>query len=108
MITTKTVTMTTKQQTKEPELLVSDHHGIYIAQMFCKAYSAYITNMAEVKEDFDTCLDGPDNEFYWESWENLINNVQFTNDKGEKYTIGNIGESGDLWAIPDGYEWTED
>lgn len=94
--------------TKEPELLVDDHHGIYIAQIFCQTYRAYITNMEEVEEDFNICLSGPDNADYWEAWDSLINNVNFTNDKGEKYTIGNLFESGDLWAIPEGYEWPED
>ena len=96
------------QTTKEPELLVNDHRGIYIPQYFCQTYRAYITNMEEVKEDFNICLSGPDNADYWDAWDNLINNVNFTNDKGEKYTIGNLYESGDLWAIPEGYEWPED
>lgn len=91
----------------EPELLVDDHHGIYIAQIFCESYSAYITNMSEVKEDFDICLQGPDHEEYWDAWDNLIDNVQFTNDRNEKYTICNLEESGDLWAIPEGYEYPE-
>jgi hypothetical protein len=94
--------------TKNPELLVDSHHGIYTAQLFCKWYAPYITNMEEVKEDFDICILGPDNEFYWESWENLINNIEFTNDKGEKFTIGNLGEECDLWAIPEGYDFEEE
>jgi hypothetical protein len=92
----------------EPELLVDDHHGIYVMQVFCKSYAAYITNMEEVKEDFQTCLNGPDDEFYHDAWSNLLDNVKFTNDRGEKYTIGNLGESGDLWAIPDGYEYPDE
>lgn len=98
--------MTTKIK-NEPELLVNDHHGIYIAQIFCQSYSAYITNMSEVREDFDICLQGPDHEEYWDAWDDLINNVQFTNDRGEKYTIGNLPESGDLWAIPENFDWSQ-
>jgi len=94
--------------TNEPELLINDAHGIYIAQLFCQTYSNYITNMDEVKEDFEICLKGTDEEFYWDAWDNLLNNVQFTNDRKENYTIGNLGESGDLWAIPEGYEFDED
>lgn len=94
--------------TKQPELLVDSHHGIYIAQSFCQRYAAYITNMDKVKEDFDICLLGPDNEDYFEAWADLMDNVEFTNDKGEKYTVGNLGEEGDLWAIPEGYEFEDD
>lgn len=94
--------------TKEPELLVDSHHGIYIIQFFCQQYAPYITNIDKVKEDLDICLAGPDHEDYYDAWSNLIDNVEFTNDKGEKYTIGNLEDEGDLWAIPEGYEFPED
>ena len=97
--------MTKQITTKEPELLVDDHNGIYIAQVFCQTFAAYITNMDEVKEDFDICLLGPDNEHYFDAWAGLMDNVEFTNDKGEKYSVGNLGEGGDLWAIPEGYDF---
>jgi len=71
----------------------------------CQAYLPYIVNKDELKEDIDICLFGPDNEFYFEAWDNLLNNVKLTNDKGEMYTIGNLGEGGDLWAIPEGYDF---
>lgn len=99
--------MNTTTNTKQPELLVNDSHGIYIAQTFCKAYYAYITNMDKVKEDFDICLAGPDHEDYFEAWDDLMNNVEFTNDKGERYSVGNLGEGGDLWAIPEGFDFSE-
>jgi tRNA isopentenyl-2-thiomethyl-A-37 hydroxylase MiaE len=95
-------------KTLEPELLVDSHHGIYIAQSFCQRYAAYITNMDKVKADFDICLLGPDNDEYWDAWADLMDNVEFTNDHGEKFTVGNLGEEGDLWAIPEGYEFPED
>ncbi len=97
-----------KQAIKEPELIVNDHHGIYIAQVFCQSYKPYITNMDKVGEDFDICLQGPDHPEYIEAWIDLMDNVEFTNDKGEKYTVGNLGESGDLWAIPEGYEYPDE
>lgn len=93
---------------KEPELLVNDAHGIYIAQLFCKQYLPYITNAEELKEDIDICIDGPDNEYYWEAWDTLLNRIELTNDNKEKFSIGNLYESGDLWAIPEGYEYPEE
>jgi hypothetical protein len=100
--------MTTIKTTLEPELLVSDAHGIYVIQSFCKAYQSYITNMDEVKEDFAICLEGPEHPEYLEAWQMLEQNVKLTNDKAESFTIGYLGESGDLWAIPEGYEYPED
>jgi len=98
---------TTTQQT-EPQLLIDDHHGIYVIQSFCKAYEAYITNMDEVREDFAICLQGPDHEDYLDAWADLVDNVKITDDNGGKFYVGNLGESGDLWAIPEGYEYPED
>jgi len=93
---------------KQPELLVDSHHGIYIAQIFCQRYAAYITNMDKVKEEFDICLVGPDHEEYFDALADLMDNVEFTNDNKEAYTVGNIGEEGDLWAIPEGYEFEDE
>jgi len=96
-----------KQETKnkEPELLVNDAHGQYIPQIFCQQYKPYITNFEKVKDDFEIVLKGVDEEFYWDAWDDLLNNMEVTNDKGEKVTIGYLPESCDLWAIPEGYDY---
>jgi hypothetical protein len=91
----------------EPELLVSDAHGVYIMQSFCRAYEKYILNKEKLKEDIAICLEGPEHEHYNDSWANLLDNVELTNDNGDRFTIGNLGEGGDLWAIPEGYEYPE-
>lgn len=92
---------------KEPELLVLDSHGVYIPKSFCEGYKNYITNFEKVKDDFDICIQGPNHEDYWEAWDSMLNNVEFTNDHGDKLTIGYLPECSDLWAIPEGYEFEE-
>ncbi len=92
----------------EPELLLNDAHGIYIPQLFCQTYLAYVLNADELKEDIAICLDGPDNEQYFDAWDTIEQNCKFTNDRNEPYTIGYLYESGDLWAIPEGYEYPEE
>ena len=99
--------MTSVKTQQEPELLVNDAHGIYIGKLFCEWYGHLITNKAALQEDIDICLQGPDNEDYIEAWVTVIDNAELTNDKGEKFTVGNLGESGDLWAIPENYEYPE-
>ena len=91
-----------------PELLVNDANGIYIGQIFCQQYGHLITNKEALSEDIAICLEGPDNKEYIEAWVNVIDNAEITNDKGEKFTVGNLGEGGDLWAIPDGYEYPDE
>jgi len=93
---------------KKPELLVDSHHGVYIPQVFCQSYQQYITNFDEIKEDFNICLLSPESEHYFDAWDNLINRVKLTNDKGEKFTIGYLYDESDLWAIPEGYDFSED
>jgi hypothetical protein len=94
-------------QIKEPELLINDAHGIYIPQLFCQTYINYIVNKEELKEDIETCLKGPEEEYYFDAWDNIEMNCKFTNDRNEPYYIGNLYESGDLWAIPEGYEYED-
>lgn len=100
--------METETITKEPELLINDAHGIYIPQLFCQTYLNYIINKDELKEDIETVLQGPEGEFYFECWDNIEQNCKFTNDNNESYYIGYLGESGDLWAIPENYVYPED
>lgn len=92
----------------QPELLVNDAHGIYIGQLFCKWYGHLISNKEQLKEDIDICLIGPDDENYLDAWINVTDNAELINDKGEKFTVGNLGESSDLWAIPDNYEYPDE
>lgn len=91
----------------EPELLVNDHHGIYVGKVFCESYANAIKNKAVLQKDIDICLIGPEHEDYIEAWIEVVDNAILINDYGQELTVGNIGESGDLWAIPEGYEFPE-
>lgn len=68
-------------------LIVDDHHGIYVPQVFCQRYKK--TDKVS-QEDWDICLSGPDHEFYWESWEIILDNWggEETDQAGNKYQIG--------------------
>lgn len=39
-----------------------------------------------------------------EAWDTLLDSVILENKEGDIFSIGYLGESGDLWAIPEGYE----
>jgi hypothetical protein len=54
--------------------------------------------------DFDNSdeLNNPENAFYWETWEDVLNNAyKIDPDTGVKYTLY---QKDDLWAIPEGYD----
>jgi len=91
----------------EPQLLINEAHGIYIAQLFCQRYADGIINKETLNEDINICLDGPDNEEYIEAWVNVIDNAQIKDDNGQIFNIGNLYESGDLFAIPLDYVYEE-
>ena len=91
----------------EPQLLVNDANGIYIAQVFCERYADSIKNKEELQDDINTCLEGPENEEYWDAWVDVMDNAVLIADNGQEMNVGNIGEGGDLWAIPEGYEYPE-
>ena len=82
-------------------LILSDARGIYIPRDFvtdnyneiavdhCKAW--------RIKPDDAAILaSGPDHEFYWETWDDVLSNAQYTDEEGNKYFLS---QDGDLWAF---------
>lgn len=74
-------------------LLIDSRNGTYIPQIFVEDYSHYNWNIK--KQDMET-LKNPDNEWYWESWENVINTAYYMDNDGVKWTLHH---DGDLFAI---------
>jgi hypothetical protein len=72
------------------ELLVNDSYGIYIPSEFAKRYGQFLTQ--EQRND----LSDPDNEFYWDTWDDVLLSVKITID-GKEFSLY---QEGDLWAIP--------
>ena len=73
------------------QILVSDHHGIYIPQVFAEKFNWSGSNI----DDLETIEKGPEAEWYWEAWENVIND-SFHNDKdGNSWRLY---QDGDLFA----------
>lgn len=68
-------------------LIVDDHHGIYVPQVFCERYEK--TDKVS-QEDWEICLSGPDHELYWDSWEIILNEWggEEVDQAGNKYEIG--------------------
>lgn len=46
-------------------------------------------------DDWDTCLIGPDQEFYWESWDEILSHAVHTDANGNKWMLH---QDGDLWC----------
>jgi len=72
---------------KHVHILLSDAHGVYIPQAFARQFEQ--KNVKD--EDWKIILSGPDEEHYWEAWEEVIQ----TWEDGEK----RIHQSGDLYLF---------
>jgi hypothetical protein len=74
-------------------LLLSDSRGIYIPQHFVKEYDLTLWQGIS-EDDIKTITDGPNGEFYWEVWDDVLNNATFT----ENGNTWRLHQDGDLWA----------
>lgn len=76
-------------------LLVSDGFGIYIPQIFCERHNFEMVIGIDW-EDWQTCLDGPDNPHYWESWETILDNATVLDETGTNWYLY---QDQDLWGF---------
>ena len=85
-------------------LMVDSHHGIYIPQIFVK--NVILDESTELnwqngsQDQIDTAIEdckNPDNEFYWESWEWIIDNLLIYNQTTERHM--QIYHSEDCWLV---------
>jgi len=54
-------------------LAVNSGFGTYIPQVFVERYKDKLTNQG-LDEDIETIEKGKDDEFYWDSWFNILDN----------------------------------
>lgn len=73
------------------ELLLTDARGVYIPRDF----AMYIQDMDNVtQEDKEILCSGPDHEWYWETWDEVLHKATSTiNGK-----VWRLWQDGDLWA----------
>lgn len=84
-------------------LILSDARGIYIPRDFltdrfneiawdhCAAWGLNDSN-----KDHWIDAANPDSEFYWDSWDWILNNAKFAAENGDIYRLH---QDGDLWGI---------
>ena len=92
-------------KTLEPILLIDSHHGIYIPKLFCEQCNPENTQWVWDYENNKDILLNLEHELYWDVWQEVLDSAYIINPDNVKYTLY---ENGDLWAIPEGYEFPED
>ena len=90
--------------------LLDGNRGIYIPKAFAADFMFGFDGWKGVKaEDLETLRKGPDEEFYWEAWENVLNSAFHVNAKpikldGVTFPAGTrftLEQDGDLWMCDD-------
>jgi hypothetical protein len=86
-------------------LWLSDNRGIYIPRDFATSFIDRTNAVSGVRdEDWKVLEAGPDHEWYWESWDSVLQNA-IVNIDGVKHTLH---QDGDLWLIPEGMVWCDE
>ena len=89
----------------EPLLWLSDARGIYIPRDFANSFVDRDKHVQNVSEENWQILEDPDHEWYWEAWDEVLQNAVVTDDEGTRFTLH---QDGDLWLIPADMEWNEE
>ena len=79
-------------------LLISDRYGIYIPKRFAKSFKfEELDLIGDFRSEYDAIQAGPDSEWYWESWDMILDHAVISGPNGKQYRLY---QDGDLWAIP--------
>jgi hypothetical protein len=97
------MTRTTKP---EPVLWLSDARGRYIPRDFARSFADRSASVRHVTDEQWSILEaGLDHEWYWEAWDEILNEATVTDTNGAVYTLH---QDGDLWLVPAGMEWSDE
>ena len=87
----------------QPQIVLGDHHGIYIPQLWCQDLEQSEAKAIGLEwSDVQACQTGPDHPWYWEAWDAILNSASMTDNKGETWRLH---QDGDLWEVPDSFDW---
>lgn len=76
-------------------LMIDARHGIYVPQLFAKEIFFDKWGFKDDDEDIKIISEGPENEFYWEAWQSVLDRAELVNAFGKKFRLY---QDGDLWA----------
>jgi hypothetical protein len=87
-------------------ILLNDSRGVFIPQNFVEVYNPTHWGFAEDDEDIATLRKGPEDEWYWDAWNNVLARAEQTDGAGN---VWRLSQDGDLFAyceaLMDGLEY---
>lgn len=81
---------------KAIEILFDANRGQYIPQNFAEEIDHSKFTGIE-SNDIETLLNGPEDEWYWEAWQNVLDNAEYTTDAG----TWTLYQDGDVFLLND-------
>lgn len=76
-------------------LLLDGNRGIYLPQQFARLYADQLEGIDPNEGDIPILMEGPDNEYYWDSWDSVLLNGCL---RGENGALWILEQDDDLWA----------
>ena len=81
------------------EILLDSSRGVYIPQAWakeCACVDGWRVNHAGFDlEDLSILLDGPENEWYWEAWQDVLDHAEYVDKDGR---VWRMYQDGDVFA----------
>jgi hypothetical protein len=78
--------------------LISDNYGIYVPKIFAEDFEFGIGEWRNVDgEDVDILREGPENEWYWDAWDDVVTNAFYKDTADNYWTLTSV--DGGLFAI---------
>lgn len=91
------------------ECIINGNRGIYLPQAFISSYRNNIKQGTIDQDDIDILEDGPEDEYYWDVWEDILDNAIVLID-GKEYSLYqkySLYQDGDLFIVAEGEEISE-
>ena len=85
--------------------ILDGHHGVYLPQVFVNSFHPQAWSI-EASDFLALTERGPEDEYYWDTWEDVLNTARFVDENGDTWTLYQ-GESGDLFAVHENHEWED-
>lgn len=83
-------------------LLISDNQGIYIPQIYCQQLTEDDAAEYGIEwSDVVCCQSGPEQEWYWESWQAILDSAEIIEPATlkEDESVWRLHQNGDLWMV---------
>lgn len=83
-------------------ILLDGSVGIYLPREFAKHFAKDWQGIDP--DDLEILRAGPDHEWYWETWDDVLATASYADDDGHTWTLF---QDGDLFAVRDDHEFED-